>query len=1720
MHRVIIVVMLLLVAVMPFSTFAVEPAGKARVEQLHTFSENMAGISVQGKWGFINDDGKTVIEPAFHEVRAFQKGYAPVRLINKWGIIDRKGRYVINPSYDNMGDFSEGLIASKVDGKWGYITIKDRVAIPAQFSEAQPFSNGLAAVRIDNSWGFIDSDGRFVVNPRFSAAGAFSNGLAPVQVGNQWGFIDKKGNLKIKPQFQRATSFSGDLAAVQEDSLWGFINDDGRFEINPVYDNALAFSEGLAPVQKDGAWGYINLKGKLVIPYQYKEAGGFSNDVARVVSGDQVRYISPKGKDAGIGVTATLPAAPQSAPVAAPLVVKPQKVAVATPKAKAAAPKPLKAGDSNAGTADIEPLGSLWQNALLPKQRPIISFMAPDQNIYAFRGTEAFFAYSDNSLPNKQFGYTDSSGNQIQVTVPETLDSFYPKKADSLTTSQTVLSLTGGVSRVFSMAQAAGVVPQTFKTSTPLMGTDTFNGVPIGMVSSSYLTKEDEDGTTTCLWIELAGRSSNGGTPITKDTAAAKLSPVKLEKDVNGKALPRPYYKYKFNADGSHKYAPALTMGLAHDMVAWDWNNDGYTDYLVSYVTNPEGEKDWKNMAVALVFVDGKSLYSASQNGGTVKFWVDTSSEYTTGGDVVGGLTDVKPSNSVRMAIGDLDNDKQPEVALYFTKVCGPSGLAHNNTLRILKLAYQNVDTDTGKITNMNPKWNWVISEDSDYGKWYLQYDSVALAIGDLDGNGRNELVALHGNTAALYQPSRVYMDIYNLYNNRTCKGNNNTDCTDDYKLDHPVSGADNNKITKTSKMPDGKKSNPVLQASIADLNGDGTAELVWIGTTEDDANKLQINIRSWKQYVAPKASDTPTDGKGDANPLKGDMGSPYPYNLSDYSSWTLDSSYIRYAMTTGFFVYPETTSTSGTVKRFSQIALATTTKGSEDGKLGLRWGVFSWGCNSSDCSLNLLGSGTQENAANAINVGPAIVAADLDGDSMIIGQGVKVTVTDSTETLFNIQAPPKHYDEFTYNGVAYKMDAFSTLQDYKATLNFESGKDHVTSTTSISQGKFDVIAGYSVNSTNDRLGNYIPPPIFATGLDVAFDFVNDKKTESKITRTYGLTTDSESDDSLLYRSNSHDLWRYPILYPSAVATQTVAVVDPKTGQTNNVETQAYIQFVVPQVVADAVPAWGKEVSWYQPRHNNLNLFSYPARLVDILGYPQGIAAKQADDWWKNINGTQLVTLSGKTIGNLNNGELVFSLESDSGSETTKNWQGTVGGYLSGSHDFHKSLNDILYEKQKAVDFDASGDGSFGTDSVTTTDASNLMKITVSTPGVGGYEGQSEPNVPATQQNFLIDGSIYTTDSGVYTLGFAVTGLKNRTSAIWGAGSPYQMAADPALNLPRMYTMENEKWVPNRLSDPSTGLDVSNSHEIRGIQFSNADYFTVNSLNGQAISVNTPVSSTIRIYNYSFVKTGQVTVELKFQAIGSDTDAPPDITKAELLATSTLSMIPGRESGANSNNWADMQVNWTTPPQPVSGYLHVVLKTPDVEIEKGTGKAILSRDSSGTPVYGGGNLNPNNDQGYVLVGIYDPQQTTTATPRMQARATAPAKTRNLKVVAGSLAVRPIKNSTLQTSTTTLASGQQAIIQAQVRFDDAKGDTSSAITKVNVYLRDGKRIVGHKVLPLLFNGKDYTVRLPYTAPKNAQSVPLEMVVSSAALPLGADSAPKARLANTVLTINQP
>ena len=102
-------------------------------DELGVFSDGMAAVQKNGKWGYINTTGKEVIPCQY--------------------------------TYDTVGAFSGEMAAVQKNGKWGYINIKGEEAIPVSIEalRANDFANGLAVIISDeNSFYVIDKSGKNV----------------------------------------------------------------------------------------------------------------------------------------------------------------------------------------------------------------------------------------------------------------------------------------------------------------------------------------------------------------------------------------------------------------------------------------------------------------------------------------------------------------------------------------------------------------------------------------------------------------------------------------------------------------------------------------------------------------------------------------------------------------------------------------------------------------------------------------------------------------------------------------------------------------------------------------------------------------------------------------------------------------------------------------------------------------------------------------------------------------------------------------------------------------------------------------------------------------------------------------------------------------------------------------------------------------------------------------------------------------------------------------------------------------------------------------------------------------------------------------------------------------------------------------------------------------------------------------------------------------------
>jgi hypothetical protein len=286
----------------------------ARYEGALPFSEGLAAVRHEGRWGYIDRSGNEVIRCLYRTAESFHGGVAivntglpehPVGLIDPSGawviqpifrfitaadgpngtllaqkepgegptFYDRSGNRILGP-YDQAFPFSQDRARVKNNiGEWIIDQTGNFIAQKPVLLDGTHYSNGMIAVRANGLVGYMDLDGQIAIEPRYDAGGAFAEGLAPVQLNGRWLFIDKSGATaaKLPDEVVFAEALSDGLSLVtaeagQTTRKFGYVDKDGKWAVKPAWDEAQPFQDGLAYV---GIWkgevaAYINQNGKRV----------------------------------------------------------------------------------------------------------------------------------------------------------------------------------------------------------------------------------------------------------------------------------------------------------------------------------------------------------------------------------------------------------------------------------------------------------------------------------------------------------------------------------------------------------------------------------------------------------------------------------------------------------------------------------------------------------------------------------------------------------------------------------------------------------------------------------------------------------------------------------------------------------------------------------------------------------------------------------------------------------------------------------------------------------------------------------------------------------------------------------------------------------------------------------------------------------------------------------------------------------------------------------------------------------------------------------------------------------------------------------------------------------------------------------------------------------------------------------------------------------------
>ena len=214
------------------------------------------------------------VNTQFDEVKYFSEGLAPVRKDDKWGYVNGNGEMVIPFLYDDADLFQDGFarVGLKSPGgsdQYAYINKIGQYVIGPLKAEVYYNGEGKFRVSQENKTSLLDQNGKILLQCPGLWDGNFNDDMGIVYLNNQFGYIDKTGSLAILPQFDYAAEFNASRAIIAINNLYGLINKDGNIVIQPVYHSMEQVTDNIFRVgNEQEKFGLIDKNGNMLMPVE------------------------------------------------------------------------------------------------------------------------------------------------------------------------------------------------------------------------------------------------------------------------------------------------------------------------------------------------------------------------------------------------------------------------------------------------------------------------------------------------------------------------------------------------------------------------------------------------------------------------------------------------------------------------------------------------------------------------------------------------------------------------------------------------------------------------------------------------------------------------------------------------------------------------------------------------------------------------------------------------------------------------------------------------------------------------------------------------------------------------------------------------------------------------------------------------------------------------------------------------------------------------------------------------------------------------------------------------------------------------------------------------------------------------------------------------------------------------------------------------------------
>jgi hypothetical protein len=282
---------------------------QAKFDFVEAFSQGRAIAIMNDLYGFIDPMGAWVIQAQFSDVLPFRFNLSVVYdADSKAGLMNLFGEWILKPDFDDIILINDEKVWVENESKYVIYNIKTNQFSQTQYTEVSDFVDGLALVSDTNGYALIDMKGvaKFTYNNEIQRFGD----LFLVSINDSLALVDDNNKVVLPFDTYDFGAFNpqGLTAFVLHEKL-GYINADGaiaiepRLDMFPNWEIFASFYNGYAKAynQKAKKFGLIDEKGLWILQAKYNDVSFYSNNIAVQIT-DKWEYINATGQRLNMGV--------------------------------------------------------------------------------------------------------------------------------------------------------------------------------------------------------------------------------------------------------------------------------------------------------------------------------------------------------------------------------------------------------------------------------------------------------------------------------------------------------------------------------------------------------------------------------------------------------------------------------------------------------------------------------------------------------------------------------------------------------------------------------------------------------------------------------------------------------------------------------------------------------------------------------------------------------------------------------------------------------------------------------------------------------------------------------------------------------------------------------------------------------------------------------------------------------------------------------------------------------------------------------------------------------------------------------------------------------------------------------------------------------------------------------------------------------------------------